>query len=226
MKSLFQIFVLLFILSNSALAQGRLDFTYGKSSEDLGVSYFQTQYLGNSIGLEYTQVLGKRLSVSSGLNFSGWFLDEHRRAEVNYPDFLGECTCLPIVIDPPGLIVFPTNLQGYSAERLEIPLMVNLRIGKHEKLPFALRAGLSGIVNRIYTYHGGTEVILDKSLHYRMQLNLGLQVPVLQTDRFGIFIEPYGKLGRQTLDLNLLQIYTPTPDLIVDYGIKLGISIY
>ena len=224
-----RIALLLFVLTNMSYAQGRLDVTYGKNTEDLGVNFWQTQYLGNTIGVEYTHTLGKRWSVTSGLGFAGWYASEWKQNMIDNPENSLICGfgCCGV-----GVSCFPDRMGSnpdfsrYGSKRLELPLMVNYRMGKHEKLPFALRVGLRGVVNRIYVHDWASVAILDKSFNYRMQADFGFQIPVLRTAKIGFFLEPYGRMGKAVQNPSQDFINVPFGEMIFDYGLKLGISLY
>ena len=225
MRLMIRIALLLFVLANTSYAQGRLDFTYGKSTESLGMSFWQTMYLGNNVGLEYTRKMDNRWSVSSGLRFSGFYFNEQRRLEAN-TGFRIFCGCCGVCILPDIKDPFNMTYDRYSAGRLEMPLMINYKIGKHEKLPFAIRTGFTGLANRVYTHQLYSGEIEDKSMTFRMQMNLGLQIPLFRTRKMGIFLEPYGNLGREPIDPNRMTLDFPRPEVLFDYGIKLGVSLY
>ena len=224
-----RIALLLFVLANTSYAQGRLDVSYGKNTEDLGVNFWQSHYLGNTIGLEYTHVLRNRWSVTSGLSFAGWYASEWKQNMIDNPESGLICGfgCCGV-----GMSCFPerinssSNFSRYGSKRLELPLLVNFRMGKHEKLPFALRAGLRGVVNRVYVHEWASDAILEKSFNCRMQADFGLQIPVLRTDKIGFFLEPYGRLGKAVQNLNQDFINVPFDEMIFDYGLKLGVSLY
>lgn len=224
MRLIIKIIVLLFVVTNTSYAQRSLDITYGKNTERLGVNYWQTHYLGNSIGLEYRQTLGQRLSASAGLTYAGWLLSGAKNNMVNSNNgrFVG-CWCC---FGEDCIAVLGVDYHRYSTKRLELPVMLSYRIGKHASMPLAIRIGLVGAVNRFITYDGETDAIEERISKFRAQINFGLQIPIFRASKMGFFLEPYGRLGREVIDPNRLTRDLPTPDILFDYGIKLGMRLY
>ena len=216
--------VLLFVVANTSYAQGSLDFSFGKNTERLGVNYWQTHYLGNSVGLEYTKTLGKRLSASAGLTYAGWLLSEEKNSMVhgNNGRFVG-CWCC---FGGDCIAVQGLDYHRYSIKRLELPIMLSYRIGKHASLPFAVRAGVVGVANQFFTHDGASDAIQEKSYKLRTQFNLGFQIPIFRASNMGFYLEPYGRLGYEVIDPNRLSLDLPTPDLLFDFGLKVGMRLY
>ena len=223
-----RIIVLLFVVANTSFAQGSLDFTYGKNTERLGVNYWQNNYLGNSVSLEYTHPLGQRLSVSTGLIYAGWLLSAEKNSMVNGNSgrYIGFCTGMKCAFGGDCIAVLGLDYHRYSTKRLELPIMVSYRIGKHASLPFAVRAGMVGVANQFFTHDGTSDAIQAKAYKLRTQFNLGFQIPIFRASNMGFYLEPFGRLGYEVVDPNRLTRDLPNPNLLLDYGLKLGMRLY
>ena len=187
--------------------------------------------LKSNMGVEYQRDWGKRFVYGVGAYATDVPLSAMLRSSFTNAEFVsparisqGICGfgCCGLFFPEPGSFETVTN----SRVRLEMPVFLGLKLGKHTHLPVMLKLG----INNQFAYKRTSldDEVIARGVSYAPGAHLGLQIPVFRNNSFGISLEPYMSYIRVIPSNDLPQFFCGTPTVMNmgNAGIRLTTSIF